>query len=241
MILEVGRGDNARTVARNYAAKLRDIVVEVVEHQKKDGKTIGVFVDDIRELRELVRTAKKDTRTVVIIADAAMMTAGAQNALLKLLEEPRQGLYFILATPTPEKLFATIRSRCQLAKSSTKIVDSIPESKKRQAEFMAAGDLSELNRLISDSAYFDSQAKLFAEAKLFLGEGKYRRIAMISKTKDSRDDALNILRASAVLAGFMLRNHYSAAMSTQTTMILDAIKAIENNGNVRLWLLKTVI
>lgn len=51
---------------------------------------------------------------VYILDECHMLTPGAQNALLKVLEEPPKHLCLILATTDPEKLLGTIRDRCQL-------------------------------------------------------------------------------------------------------------------------------
>ncbi len=50
---------------------------------------------------------------VFLIEEAHLMTIGAANALLKILEEPPSYALFILITSTPDLLPATIRSRCQ--------------------------------------------------------------------------------------------------------------------------------
>ncbi len=71
-------------------------------------------IDDIRELREGVRyTTARDRFKVVIIDEVHMLTEQAFNALLKTLEEPPAHVRFILATTDPQKLPATILSRCQ--------------------------------------------------------------------------------------------------------------------------------
>ncbi|MBM4355124.1 MAG: DNA polymerase III subunit gamma/tau, partial [Deltaproteobacteria bacterium] len=71
-------------------------------------------IDDIRELREGVRyTTARDRFKVVIIDEVHMLTEAAFNALLKTLEEPPPHVRFILATTDPQKLPATILSRCQ--------------------------------------------------------------------------------------------------------------------------------
>jgi DNA polymerase III subunit gamma/tau len=71
-------------------------------------------IDDIRELREMVRYAPAGGRYKVVILDEAhMLTAEASNALLKTLEEPPDKVIFVMATTEPEKLADTIRSRSQ--------------------------------------------------------------------------------------------------------------------------------
>lgn len=72
-------------------------------------------IDQIRELREMVRYAPVGGRYKIVILDEAhQLTDEASNALLKTLEEPPPNVVFILATTQPEDLVDTIKSRAQL-------------------------------------------------------------------------------------------------------------------------------
>ena len=85
-------------------------------------------VDDIRELREQVSFAPVDGRyKVYIIDEVHMLSTGAFNALLKTLEEPPTHVVFILATTDPQKIPATIHSRCQRFDFRRVTVDEIVE------------------------------------------------------------------------------------------------------------------
>lgn len=71
-------------------------------------------VDNIRDLRSEARFAAAEAKCKVYIIDEVhMLSGGAFNALLKLLEEPPEGVIFILATTETHKVPATILSRCQ--------------------------------------------------------------------------------------------------------------------------------
>ena len=71
-------------------------------------------VDEIRDLREKIQYPPSVGRYKVYIVDEVhMLSTGAFNALLKTLEEPPAHAVFILATTEPQKLPATILSRCQ--------------------------------------------------------------------------------------------------------------------------------
>lgn len=88
----------------------------------KDGNFMDVIeldaasnngVDNIRELRESVKYPPVVGRKKIYIIDEVhMLSTGAFNALLKTLEEPPENVIFILATTEPQKLPATILSRC---------------------------------------------------------------------------------------------------------------------------------
>lgn len=77
-------------------------------------KTEIISIDDIRGIEEMLFLKPFEARRrVVIVVDADAMNQQAQNAFLKLLEEPPANTTIILTSSWPEKLFATIRSRCQ--------------------------------------------------------------------------------------------------------------------------------
>ena len=89
-----------------------------------DGTSMDVFemdaasnrgIDDIKALRErlLNRSYNQGSYKVYIIDEVHMLTTESFNALLKTLEEPPDNVIFILATTDPQKVPATIHSRCQ--------------------------------------------------------------------------------------------------------------------------------
>lgn len=105
-----GRGTGKTTVARIVARDIGCNEEDIIEIDAASNRGI----DEIRELREAVRTAPfSSPYKVYIIDEAHMLTKEAANALLKTLEEPPSHVVFILATTDPEKLPATIVSRCQ--------------------------------------------------------------------------------------------------------------------------------
>ena len=79
-----------------------------------DGKKF-LSVDQIRELRaEAFVKPHQAANRVFIIEDASRMNPQAQNALLKVLEEPPKNVVFILLVPSKTMLLDTIISRCVL-------------------------------------------------------------------------------------------------------------------------------
>ncbi len=71
-------------------------------------------VNDVRELRDMVKYAPSSGRyKVYIIDEAHMLSESAFNALLKTLEEPPAHVVFVMATTEPKKIPLTVFSRCQ--------------------------------------------------------------------------------------------------------------------------------
>lgn len=78
-----------------------------------DGSAKSLKVDIIRDLREQAAIVPNEAvRKVAIIADAGCMNVQAQNALLKILEEPPSYMLFILTAESRTQFLPTIQSRC---------------------------------------------------------------------------------------------------------------------------------
>src|SRR2546421_2902254 len=129
-------------------------------------------VDDARELRERARTAPAMGREKVYILDEAQrLSREAFDALLKLFEEPPPGVRFVLCTPEPHKMPATIIGRCQRFDFRRGTSDVVADH---------------LMRIAKDEA-----VPLTEEAA----------IAMARQAEGSFRDALSLLDQATVLAG----------------------------------------
>ena len=70
-------------------------------------------VDDMRDLLSKVALGTPGQTKVYLLDEVHMLSSGAENALLKTLEEPPDHVVFVLATTEPHKVVSTIRSRAQ--------------------------------------------------------------------------------------------------------------------------------
>ncbi|NNE74082.1 MAG: DNA polymerase III subunit gamma/tau, partial [Acidimicrobiales bacterium] len=70
-------------------------------------------VEDIRDLISKVNLGTPGRQKVYLLDEVHMLTSGAENALLKTLEEPPGHVVFVMATTEPHKVVPTIRSRTQ--------------------------------------------------------------------------------------------------------------------------------
>lgn len=87
--------------------------------KKADGEPFerkrNITIDQIRAMQQrLVTRPTLGNRRAIIIEPADDMEKGAVNALLKSLEEPPAGTFFLLVTHQPGKLLPTVRSRCRV-------------------------------------------------------------------------------------------------------------------------------
>ena len=117
-------------------------------------------VDDIRAIRDEVNFLPTVAKyRVYIIDEVHMLSAGAFNALLKTLEEPPKHVKFILATTEPQKLPATILSRCQrfdFKKISDKDIVKNLEKICNECEIQYSEDALELIAELSEGAMRDA-------------------------------------------------------------------------------------
>jgi DNA polymerase-3 subunit gamma/tau len=125
------RGTGKTTIARIFAKCLNATDGPKVDFSDDDpkaaeiaeGRSLDVLeidgasnrgIEEIRELRETVKYAPASSKfKIYIIDEVHMLTKEAFNALLKTLEEPPAHVIFMFATTEPEKVLATILSRCQ--------------------------------------------------------------------------------------------------------------------------------
>ena len=133
-------------------------------------------VDNIRELRDkAIYLPTKLKYKVYIIDEVHMLSKGAFNALLKILEEPPKHLIFILATTEPERIPKTIISRVQrfdfkridedlIAKNLSRVLDAIGKKYEDEAVQIVsragAGSMRDaLSMLESTISYSDTLTK----------------------------------------------------------------------------------
>jgi DNA polymerase-3 subunit gamma/tau len=130
-------------------------------------------IDQIRELREMVRYAPAASRSKVVILDEAhMLTGEASNALLKTLEEPPDRVIFVMATTQPEDLVDTIRSRSQhfhfRALTFGEITARLEEIAHKENLQIDAGALAVIARMAEGS--MRDALSLLEQARAYCGE-----------------------------------------------------------------------
>jgi DNA polymerase-3 subunit gamma/tau len=130
-------------------------------------------IDQIRELREMVRYAPAASRSKVVLLDEAhMLTSEASNALLKTLEEPPDRVIFVMATTQPEDLADTIRSRSQhfhfRALTFSEITGRLEEIATKEDLKIEPGALAVIARMAEGS--LRDALSLLEQARAYCGE-----------------------------------------------------------------------
>lgn len=97
---------------------------EKEERKRADGKPFelsrSIRIAQVREMQHRLTTRPTvGNRRAIIIDPADDLERNAANALLKSLEEPPQGTFFLLVAHSPARLLPTIRSRCRVLRFPT--------------------------------------------------------------------------------------------------------------------------
>ncbi|MGH4125937.1 MAG: DNA polymerase III subunit delta' [Clostridium sp.] len=122
----IGKSKLARDIGFKILGKNKDMqYVDLVEwHVEKNKSTIGV--SSIRTLiEEINKKPYEGDKKVIIIYGADKMTAQAQNAFLKTIEEPPKNVTILLLCENLEVILDTIKSRCQIHKLKSLTVDEM--------------------------------------------------------------------------------------------------------------------
>ncbi len=136
-------------------------------------------VDEIRELKSKVNLVPNTGKyKIYIIDEVHMLTTGAFNALLKTLEEPPSHIVFVLATTEPQKIPATILSRCQRFDfkkiPDQLILDHLKQVTKKEKIKITDDAITEIARLadggMRDALSMLDQVSSFTEDKITVSE-----------------------------------------------------------------------
>jgi len=116
----------------NYTNKLTIAPVDITYVQRnKEEKRKSLGVEDIKLMqKKLFLKPIQSLTKAIVIEEAQLLTTEAQNALLKILEEPPAHTIILLSSESQETLLPTILSRCQiveLQKEATKFSEKETE------------------------------------------------------------------------------------------------------------------
>lgn len=251
LIIEAEAGVGARTIAYDIAAR-HDPQFYRVSPESTRGSLAKIAVDMIRDLSARLITKTHHAR-VVVIDDADTMTHQAQNALLKLLEEPGDRVSIILVTHESGRLLPTVRSRAHsirlqrvTTKQSEEVLDVLEQhdpARRRQLLFLADGRPAELVRLVRDEAYFEDRAAVLRDARSILQSSPYERYVKLQPYIAQRERALQVLHSMASLMMYDLhaKQHASDESITMLDRLVRAIDDLGVNANIRLTLLAAVV
>lgn len=146
-----------------------DVIVLERQTDDKGRPRREIYVDQIRALADSCAILPNEAeKKVYIIRDAGAMNLNAQNALLKLLEEPPSFDAFVLVADSAEQLLETVRSRCAVLSVNAPMPGAEAQMRakaERYLELACAGDAASLLSYTNKLAEMNGQdAQSFADA-----------------------------------------------------------------------------
>ena len=241
LILGGAKGVGLTTIARHIAKLLgpEQPYSVVAPLEDKD-----ITIEQVRALYSDTHSVEQ-TRKVVIIDDAHTMSMPAQNAFLKLLEEPPTNVHFILVAHEPSQLLPTIHSRAEFVE-----VRPVPQSEmleciaglnadatvRAQLAFLAPGYPARAIALIEDPALFEQAGARTRDARRFIQGDAYTRLIVANTYGQQRENAIEFVRTIGQLVTHMLRKQTD--QGPKLAGITQTIDHLYDNANVKLQLIK---
>lgn len=181
-----GLGTIAKALA-DQVAGANAIYIEPTQHNKQ--KTVIINADDIAELSMIVRDRRGSSSLAVVIDGADQTSVGVFERMLKLIEEPVAGVYYIFTAHSLDNIPATIMSRSSLIKvelptsrQCLELYRGCDATKAAQIKFIADRRPAQIIRLLAGSdGDFERQSMLVSLAKEFLQGSVSRRLEIINE------------------------------------------------------------
>jgi len=249
-------GVGLTSVVTYLSSRLHVNVITVLpeKDEKVDLEKGVITVDVIRRLYSTTKTIETGTR-IIVIDYVERMGVQAQNAFLKLLEEPGLNTHFMLLSHNPSKLLPTIRSRVQTvevkpitAQQSAELLDELRVSdikKRAQLLFIASGLPATLSQLAGDNDEFEKRAQIVRDARSYLQGTMYDRLKVALAYKDDRPRALTLLQDAMKLLQSSMTSLAGKKQGAEVVHKIEALlkvhERIEANGNIRLQLASVMV
>lgn len=252
ILLKGAVGVGLLTTARRIADKA---LVNIVRPTDRDGNIMEDGSGEIRiaQIRALVAQTRgiSTTRRVIIVDDADKMNLPAQQAFLKLLEEPTDNTHFILTAHISQTLLPTIRSRVQShlikpisSEQSLELIQTYRETDQRRIQqllFLAEGRPAELATLLEDKEYFARQVTAVEDARQLLQGNGAARVGIVQKYHSDRSGTLLMLEQAIRIIRATLKRQPTPKIITSADHLAQLHQRIAANGNIRLQLLDFVV
>ena len=242
----LGLGTIARALADRVAGN--DVIYLTPTNHNKQKTTI-INADDIAGLPTILRD-KRDHRLAVVIDDADQTAPDVFERMLKLIEEPVSGVYFIFTTHRISALPATILSRtgtirvkAPTAEACRSLLDGVDAQLANQISWLAGNRPALTRRLVESGDQSQPDLISMTRAKQFMQAQRPRRVEQIDTIID-RESGLALCAAIARILTVMLAGGGSAEAATiarRLDLLSETADRLSANGNVRLQLLNLAV
>jgi DNA polymerase III delta subunit len=233
-------------MARALAARLLSTSIEELEKSSAFRELSAlkgtISIETVRAILpffSLLVPGREVIKRVVLIPDADAMTHAAQNALLKVLEEPPADTVILLTSSHLDRLLPTIRSRCQLcrvkksAETDTRqyLQGSYSEAKTKNALLVGGGTIGGA-KLVLEAEGNDTDA--LHEAKSFLGQPLFEQLLAVDAYSKDREEAVRFVALLVTIAEKGLLHSRSPQWQKILQATLTADAALKKNANIKL-------
>lgn len=265
-LLIVGEaGSGKQKIAYSLAASLLELnnEKELISHPyfslvKKTTNRQDISIDDVRAITKFLKLkvpGNHQISRIVLIENVPDMSIEAQNAFLKILEEPDNHTIFIATTLHETNLLPTIVSRCQILRVHPLGSDQIKTLFRGYSdkEILSSWQLSAGNADLMESLLeSDKQQPLkqaIVHAKTFLKSDTYKRMLFLNDLmKKDKDEVLIFFEGLSKILGALHHVAITNSNTSQSKKLLDGrelvIKirsAIESNSNLKLTCLQLLV
>jgi DNA polymerase-3 subunit delta' len=220
-------------------------------HVKKPDDRQEISIDNIRTISRFLRLRTPGSdgiRRIIFIENAQHLSVEAQNALLKMLEEPNDDTAFILTAPHKLSLLPTIVSRCQhlwINPITIKRAEQHYQGQYSQKQIEAAWRLSQGSSALLRALLHDDSSHPLKQAvetaKSYLAQTTYERLILLDRLSKNKDDLERFLEAlSKVLAALhqsaIKKSSVKQAVKLQDDrkLVQKTQKQFDTNANLRL-------
>lgn len=206
LLLTGPSGIGKMSVAEMLATQLLGVALTSHPYHLKirpDG--VSISIEAIRELQKFLQLktlGERPLRRAIIIEQAHALTTEAQNAFLKLLEEPPSDTLLILTASTPRALLPTILSRTQTIAINPPTERQLnamlqasgkDQGTQKQAYFLSGGLPGLLHALLHEEDH--PLATSVAQAKDVLQKPLFERLSLIDTLSKQKEQALGVTEA----------------------------------------------
>lgn len=213
-----------------------------------DGKSVKI--DQIREIKQFLKLSVPGASGIVrfvIIESAETMSIEAQNAALKVIEEPPKDTMLLLLAPREQGLLSTIQSRCQTVvvlpvdkdtaldfAKSVKVTDA-----EAQKQYALSGGLAGLYIALLNNTADHPLVKAIDSAKKLLGSTQFERLVLVDSYSKDKEELARLLFALDRIAEAGLRQAAAKGgiitrWQTILTSVEDAEKKLAANVSAKL-------
>jgi DNA polymerase III delta prime subunit len=246
-----GKGTTAQFIASTILGipfKNINSSQHVLTIQKTEKSVTIESVRSIQNFLQLKTPGNQAIRRVILVEDGETMSIEAQNAFLKILEEPPADTLIIITTSTVEKLLPTIQSRSQqmrilplsLAQLTSYYKELFSESEIKKAYFISEGYAGLFTAIVKQDASHPLVEQIII-AKNILSENTFERLIQVDTIVKQKNIPLFLQAMERVCHASLARavetnNPAAARWTSRLKAIISAETFLKNNPSQKLLL-----